>query len=196
MRKNFTAGKQIESARAYIAGLGYYKLYLNGKRVGDHELDPAFTVYDKTVLYATYDVTKALQAGNNALGVSLGRGHYAMTKPDEWNASAWHSEPKLKLELDITYRDGSSQPGGQRRRLEGCRRADAHRVPMVRRELRRTAGAAGWERPGLRCLPAGRPALAVTAPQGTLRAAGLPAEKVTHSLPVLHVTTPSAASGL
>ncbi len=40
LRKEFTADKPIRSARAYVAGLGYYKLYLNGGRIGDHELDP------------------------------------------------------------------------------------------------------------------------------------------------------------
>jgi hypothetical protein len=39
-----------QSARAYISGLGYYKLYINETRIGDHELDPAFTSYGKTVL--------------------------------------------------------------------------------------------------------------------------------------------------
>ena len=109
LRREFAAEKPIESARVYISGLGYYKLFVNGERIGDHELDPGFTVYDKTVLYATYDVTDALRSGDNALGVSLGRGYYAMTRPDEWMASPWHGEPKLKLQLDITYEDGTSE---------------------------------------------------------------------------------------
>jgi len=109
LRKDFTAGKTIASARAYISGLGYYKLYVNGQRIGDHELDPAFTIYDKTDLYATYDVTGALHPGANAVGVILGRGYFGMTNPGDWLSSPWHSEPKLKLELDITYRDGSTQ---------------------------------------------------------------------------------------
>ena len=29
--------KEIEQARAYIAGLGWYELYLNGTKVGDNE---------------------------------------------------------------------------------------------------------------------------------------------------------------
>ncbi|WP_208322882.1 family 78 glycoside hydrolase catalytic domain [Mumia sp. ZJ1417] len=115
VRKDFdvaTSGKKakkIASARAYVTGLGYYKLFLNGQRVGDHELDPGFTVYDKTTLYATYDVTKALRSGENVLGVSLGRGYFGQTFPDDWAGEPWHDDTKLKLELDIAYVDGTTQ---------------------------------------------------------------------------------------
>lgn len=32
-------------AKAYIAGLGYHELYINGQRVGSNVLDPAWTYY-------------------------------------------------------------------------------------------------------------------------------------------------------
>jgi alpha-L-rhamnosidase len=38
-RKVFTAGKTIQSARAYVAAAGLYELYLNGNKVGNHRLD-------------------------------------------------------------------------------------------------------------------------------------------------------------
>ena len=39
-RKTFHPHKAIKSARAYIAVGGLYDLYINGKRIGDHVLDP------------------------------------------------------------------------------------------------------------------------------------------------------------
>ncbi len=39
-RKAFSARSEIRSARAYVCGVGYHELYLNGQRVGDHVLDP------------------------------------------------------------------------------------------------------------------------------------------------------------
>ncbi|MGH2648634.1 MAG: alpha-L-rhamnosidase N-terminal domain-containing protein, partial [Ginsengibacter sp.] len=45
LRKEFNAGKKIASARLYISGVGYYEAYLNGKKIGDHVLDPGFTTY-------------------------------------------------------------------------------------------------------------------------------------------------------
>ena len=80
LRKTFSLDKRIERATAYISGLGYYELTLNGQKVGDHVLDPKFTRYDRRVLYVTYDMTRQLKNGNNAMGVILGNGWYNSTK--------------------------------------------------------------------------------------------------------------------
>jgi len=55
-------------------GLGMYELYLNGQKVGDQVLAPVPTDYTKGVKYNTFDVTKLLQTGNNAIGTVLGNG--------------------------------------------------------------------------------------------------------------------------
>ena len=68
--------KEIKSARAYICGLGYYELYINGNKVGDHVLDPAPSNYDKQAYYVAYDVTENLSSGKNTLGIILGNGFY------------------------------------------------------------------------------------------------------------------------
>ena len=43
LRREFTLEGKIKQARAYICGLGYYELRLNGQRVGDQVLDPGWT---------------------------------------------------------------------------------------------------------------------------------------------------------
>jgi alpha-L-rhamnosidase len=110
LRKEFSLHGGIVSARAYISGLGFYKLYLNGRRIGDHVLDPAFTDYNKTVDYVTYDVTRDLRAGPNAVGVSLGNGwyngnadHFSIPPAVPWEPA----QPEVKLELDVRYADGT-----------------------------------------------------------------------------------------
>ena len=40
-----------DGARLYVSGLGYYEASLNGERVGDHVLDPGWTMYGKRVYY-------------------------------------------------------------------------------------------------------------------------------------------------
>ena len=75
-RKEFTLPARPVRARAYIAGLGYYELRINGHKVGDHLLDPAWTTYDKRVLYTVYDITERLRPGSNAAGVMLGEGWF------------------------------------------------------------------------------------------------------------------------
>ncbi|HEY9197584.1 MAG TPA: alpha-L-rhamnosidase N-terminal domain-containing protein, partial [Mucilaginibacter sp.] len=75
-RNTFKVVKPIRSARAYIAVAGLYELYLNGKKIGNHRLDPMYTRFDRRTLYVSYDVTTQLQSGKNAIGVLLGNGWY------------------------------------------------------------------------------------------------------------------------
>jgi len=74
--KQTDIAKEIASARAYICGLGYYELSINGKKVGDTSLCPGWTDYNKRVLYDTYDITDFLKSGRNAIGVQLGEGWF------------------------------------------------------------------------------------------------------------------------
>lgn len=111
LRKEFSANKQIHSARLYICGLGYYEAFINGKRVGDHVLDPAWTNYEQRSMYATYDVSDLLRRGQNAIGVMLGRGQYNPLCNDIWGLykSAWVDQPKLIALLNIEYNDGTKK---------------------------------------------------------------------------------------
>ena len=97
LRREMKLSNRLTRATAYISGLGYYELYLNGKRVGDHVLDPAFTDYDKRVMYVTYDVTGQLLSGANAVGVILGNGWFHPITPDlfGFEKAPWrrHSPP-------------------------------------------------------------------------------------------------------
>jgi alpha-L-rhamnosidase len=108
-RKAFTLARRVHSARIYICGLGYYELHLNGNKVGDHVLDPAFTRYDRRALYVTYDVTRQLRRGPNALGVILGNGWYNMHTRAVWDfdKAPWRDRPALLCQLEITFDDDS-----------------------------------------------------------------------------------------
>ena len=74
VRRNFSLGKKIASARAYVTAHGLYELYLNGKKVSDEVLTPGWTSYAKRLQYEIYDITNMLQQGNNAIGAMLGDG--------------------------------------------------------------------------------------------------------------------------
>ena len=90
LRRAFTLDGKIKQARAYICGLGYYELHINGNKIGDHLLDPGYTRYDRRDLYVTYDVTDALRRGKNAVGVILGNGWYNVQTKAVWN---FHKAP-------------------------------------------------------------------------------------------------------
>lgn len=108
-RKTFTPSKPIKSARAYVAAAGLYELYLNGKRIGNHRLDPAYTRFDRRNLYVSYDVTEQIQQDKNAIGVLLGNGWYNHQSTAVWffDKAPWRARPTFCLDLRITYEDGS-----------------------------------------------------------------------------------------
>ncbi|UYQ91954.1 alpha-L-rhamnosidase N-terminal domain-containing protein [Chitinophaga horti] len=110
-RKTFPAARKIASARAYIAVAGLYELYINGEKIGNHRLDPMYTRFDRRNLYVTYDVTKQLQSGTNAIGVLLGNGWYNHQSTAVWDFhnAPWRARPAFCLDLRITYSDGSQE---------------------------------------------------------------------------------------
>ena len=108
-RKQFKATKKIKKARAYIAVGGLFELSINGKRIGDHQLDPAYTRFDRRLLYVTHDVTEALQGGENVIGVLLGNGWFNHQSTAVWNfhQAPWRDRPAFCMDLRVTYEDGS-----------------------------------------------------------------------------------------
>jgi alpha-L-rhamnosidase len=110
-RKEFIIDQQMKSARTYISGLGYFKLFINGHKVGNHKLDPVKTAYNKTVKYVTFDVTKHLKPGRNTIGVILGTGWYNHFAQAVWgfNDAPWRDYPVLKCQTEIEFKDGTSK---------------------------------------------------------------------------------------
>ncbi len=110
-RKEFSVGKKIKSARAYIAVGGLYELYLNGEKVGNHRLDPMYTRFDRRTLYVTYDITNNLKDGDNAVGVVLGNGWYNHQSTAVWyfDKAPWRARPKFCMDIRISYDDGSEE---------------------------------------------------------------------------------------
>jgi alpha-L-rhamnosidase len=112
-RKVFTIDKKPVKARLYISGLGYYEAYLNGRRLGDHWLDPGWTDYADRILYSTYDVTSELHPGSNCLGAILGNGWYNPLPLRMWGRLNLREHlavgrPCLIAQLEIFFADGSS----------------------------------------------------------------------------------------
>ena len=114
LRNQFAIEGEVKQARAYVCGLGWYELRINGQKVGDYQLDPGQTDYDKVALYSTYDVTNLLKNGENAIGVMLGNGRYAQ----DWSSvpgvfgrvqAYKNASPKVILQLEIQLEDGKCQ---------------------------------------------------------------------------------------
>lgn len=110
-RKDFVMDKKVKTARAYIAAAGLFELSVNGKKIGDHKLDPTYTRFDRRNLYVTHDVTKQIKQGKNAVGVLLGNGWYNHQSTAVWyfHEAPWRARPKFCMDLRIAYEDGSVQ---------------------------------------------------------------------------------------
>ena len=85
--------RRIKRALAYLAGIGYSELYVNGEKIGDEVLGPGFTAYEKKVLYRTFDITDKLRGEKDVIGVLLGNG--------------WYGKRALKFQLYVDFEDGS-----------------------------------------------------------------------------------------
>ena len=107
-RHEFDVRAPIRRATAYVCGLGFYELRINGQKVGRRLFDPGWTNYRKTCLYATYDVTSALRQGANAMGVMLGNGMYNVTGGRYVKFTGSFGDPKFILQLQIEHQDGTS----------------------------------------------------------------------------------------
>lgn len=111
-RKAFAVKGPVARASAYVIGLGYYQLHLDGKQVSTHELG-AFTTFERRVLYDTYDLTETINAGltqtEHVLGVVLGNGWYNLggTDPFDGGHPINIGQPTLRVRLSLHYVDGT-----------------------------------------------------------------------------------------
>jgi alpha-L-rhamnosidase len=108
LRRVFTVGKPVRSARLYATALGSYQVHLNGQRVDHEVLAPGWTDYRKRIVYQTYDVTARLRRGENVLGALLGPGWYGSELT--WIQQPYNFGPppvRLLAQLRIQYDDGT-----------------------------------------------------------------------------------------
>jgi alpha-L-rhamnosidase len=175
LRKEFNLAARPVRARAFISGLGYYELRINGRKVGDHVLDPGWTTYDKRVLYTSYDVTDLLRQGANAVGIILGQG--------------WYGARAALLQLNI------EMEGGQRTEVVTDASWKVRQGPILSDSIYdgETYDARletpGWDRPGF--VDVGwQAATLVDPPKGQLSAQMMPPIRVTDTIVPLRMWSP------
>ena len=94
---------------AYICGLGHFEMSINGEKTGDHFLDPGWTQYSKHALYVSFDITRQLKQGENAVGVMLGNGFYYIPGERYRKLTGAFGYPKMICRVKIEYADGSTE---------------------------------------------------------------------------------------
>jgi len=109
LRKEFAVTRKVKQATVFICGLGHFELSINGKKIGDHFLAPGWTNYSKHAQYVTFDVTKNIQQGKNAIGVMLGNGFYYIPSERYRKMTGAYGYPKLISKMLIEFTDGTTQ---------------------------------------------------------------------------------------
>lgn len=109
LRKNISLQKPVRKATAFICGLGHFELSINGKKTGDHFLDPGWTQYNKEAQYVVFNVTQQLNQLQNTIGVMLGNGFYFIPRQRYRKLTGAFGFPKMILRLHIEYADGTSE---------------------------------------------------------------------------------------
>lgn len=95
LRKSFNITR-INTSFLHVNALGYYEVYINGRKVSDDVLSPAVSQLNKRSLIVTYDVTPYLKEGKNDLVLWLAKGWYRKNTFD-----AVYDGPLVKAQLDI-----------------------------------------------------------------------------------------------
>ena len=108
LRKQITLKADVQRARLYATALGLYDFFIDGQAVTQDVLKPDWDDYHVRVQYQTFDVTKLLQKGDNALGAILACGwycgHVGLTPGHVYGA-----RPALLAQLHVEYSDGSTE---------------------------------------------------------------------------------------
>ena len=106
----------MTAASAYISGIGYYQLYIEGQLIDpSRRLDVGWTTYQQRTLYASYDLTKVLTtSGPVGIGIMLGQGWYnrqqwAIGLGARTELAEHYGPPRVLMQLNINYTDGTSQ---------------------------------------------------------------------------------------
>lgn len=74
LRREFELPAAARCARAYICGIGFHELFINGSKAGESVLNPSLTDYSRRVPCCVYDITASLHAGKNVFGLEVGQG--------------------------------------------------------------------------------------------------------------------------
>ena len=195
LRKEFELTGEVTRARLYIGGLGYYESFLNGARVGDTVLDPAWTSYEDRVYYATYDVTGMLRQGRNAIGVMLGNGWYnplplGLFRSVNLRNVLEIGVPKLLAQLEVEYADGS------RERIVTDTSWRAGEGPVLKNNVYlgeyydARAEQPGWMQTGFDA-SSWHDAVVLPAPPGRMIASDIPPIRITATLKPVAITQPA-----
>jgi len=200
LRKSVILNKDIVSARAYVTGLGFFELYVNGEKAGKDVLVPNVTLYGKRddlgeigaminnnfreyrVMYLSYDIKPLLKEGENVIGAILGNGFY---NPSSYWCQGYGT-PRFLSQIHIRYSDGTEQVIVSDTSWKAARSAIVMDQVFDGEHYDARLEQPGWPAPGFDD-SAWQQAVVRKAPEGKLKAHMSPVDRVMESLPPVRV---------
>ena len=191
LRKEFSVNKNVRQATAYICGLGQFELSLNGAKVGDHQLDPAWTEYKKTCQYVAFDVTGLIKKHTNTIGVELADGFMNLGNPNGRYQYFAHSDgdKRMIMELVIRYADGTTDKIASDTSWKTSYGPITWNNTFGGEDYDATKEKTGWDKSGYDDTGWVN-AIATTSPGGSLKAQSAPPIRVIQILNPVHLTEP------
>jgi alpha-L-rhamnosidase len=200
LRKSFIINKEVASARAYVTGLGFFELYVNGIKVSEDVLTPNLTLYGKRadlgpigimiknnfreyrVMYLSYDIKKLLKNGENVAGAILGNGFY--NPAGSWTEG--YGTPRFLGQIYVTYTDGTEQIIVSDQSWKVAKGPIIMDLIYAGEHYDARMEQPGWCKTGLND-SGWEPAAIRKAPEGNLKAQMSPPDRVMESLPPVKI---------
>ena len=195
-RKEFKVIRAVRGARLYVSALGYVEATLNGRTVGDHCLDPLWTLPNKRVFYNVYDLTEQLCRGDNCLGVTLGNGWYNPLPLRMWGHLNLREHlpvgrPQFIAQLNIEYADGSRESLASDASWKVASGPVLRNSIYLGEKVDARKAVEGWDKAGLDDRSWGF-ARVMPAPKGSLQSQPLPPIRVTATIKPIRITEPTS----
>ena len=169
LRRRFSLKQKPESAEILVSGLGFYRLFVNGKEITKGILAPYLSSPDHLVYFDQYAVADLLQEGENVIGLLLGNGMQNSFGGYIWefDKARWRGAPMAAMRLEARW-------GEEKFALETDASFVTHPSPLLMDELRSgeyydaRLEIAGWNCPGFDDSQ-WMPAVEMTSPRGSYR---------------------------
>jgi alpha-L-rhamnosidase len=111
-RREIELTGEVVRARVHASALGWYRLYVNGVDQTGPDLVPRWTPLDDVVEYQTYDVTDALSAGRNVLGVVVAEGRFRGALGTFSKTAVYGDRLATIVQLEVEHADGTTRTYG------------------------------------------------------------------------------------
>ncbi len=108
LRQSFVARAGLERARLHATARGVYSAFINGVRAGDQTLAPGSDAYEQRISVQTYDVTDAIEEGENIFGMALADGWWAGRLGLTGSSAQFGTRTSAIWQLHLTYEDGTT----------------------------------------------------------------------------------------